>query len=146
MDKKSTRGNFLGNASQKMLIHCSCRVCYKEKAQNIEHRNCDIWDLPISEYNKEKAQNIEHRNTDTFSSIFLIFLLDKEKAQNIEHRNIEIKKYMERQRLLSNVCQGIGFPIATRNVLPTFLYISSTRNNIAIFTFLTYFSLKCAMR
>ena len=63
MDKKSTRGSFLGNASQKMLIHCSCRVCYKEKAQNIEHRNLigSTRKKFFSSY-KEKAQNVEHRN------------------------------------------------------------------------------------
>ena len=87
MDKKSTRGSFLGNASQKMLIHCSCRVCYKEKAQNIEHRN--IVRFPVISYfifYKEKAQNIEHRNSLSllskgFEKVY------KEKAQNVEHRN-----------------------------------------------------------
>ena len=87
MDKKSTRGSFLGNASQKMLIHCSCRVCYKEKAQNIEHRNYNLWIFKESvRLDKEKAQNIEHRNT-LEKMIIVVFVLDKEKAQNIEHRN-----------------------------------------------------------
>lgn len=37
---------------------------------------------------------------------------------------------------LSNVCHGIGFPIAMRNDLCTFLYISSTRKSIAMLNFM----------
>ena len=47
--------------------------------------------------------------------------------------------------LLSNVCQGIGFPIVTRKVLCTFLYISSTRKSIAKLNG-KYLSLKLARR
>ena len=87
MDKKSIRGSFLGNASQKMLIHCSCRVCYKEKAQNVEHRNAVHLISKVCDRNhKEKAQNVEHRNL-TKAKALSPKSYYKEKAQNVEHRN-----------------------------------------------------------
>ena len=47
---------------------------------------------------------------------------------------------------LSKVCQGMGFPIFTVKVLPVFLYISSTRYSMAMFTFFTQRSLKLLSR
>jgi len=65
--------------------------------------------------------------------------LTEEEFSSIYNDNVEIGKMLTSS--IKTMKMKMGLPMCTGKVLPVFLYISSTRNNMATFTFLMQRSL-----